>query len=374
MRYPILILGGYGNFGKRISARLARDQQIRVLIAGRSGEKAEALVRKLTMESPQADVSSYPLDLGGPDLAARIAASGARLVIHTCGPFQGQDYRVAEACMEAGADYIDLSDGRRFVSGIARLSERAAKQDRLVVSGASSVPGLSSAVVDELAPRFSRLRHIHTAIAPGNRAERGDATIRAILSYTGRPFERWQGGHWQSVYGWQNVHRHTFPAPVGRRWLASCDVPDLQLFPARYPGVTDVVFYAGLELSILHLTLWGMSWLARSRLIDNWARYAHPVTAMGRWFEPFGTNVGGMFVSLEGEDAGGQPLRLRWTLIAEHGHGPEIPAIPAVILAKKLATGTRPAPGAKPCLGLFTLTELMAELADLPIHHHVEVA
>jgi len=373
MRYPVLILGGYGNFGKRISARLARDQRIRILIAGRSGEKAAALARRLAMESPQADASGYPLDLDAPGLAAGIAASEARLVIHTSGPFQGQDYRVAEACMEAGADYIDLSDGRHFVSGIEKLSDRAAGRDRLVVSGASSVPGLSSAVVDELAPRFSRLRHIQAAIAPGNRAERGDATIRAILSYTGRPFERWQGDRWQRVYGWQDLHRLTFPPPVGRRWLASCDVPDLELFPTRYPGVTDVTFYAGLELSILHLTLWGMSWLARSRLIDNWARYAHPVTAMGRWFEPFGTDVGGMFVSLRGEDGRGQPLRLRWTLIAEHGHGPEIPAIPAVILAKKLATGARPSPGARPCLGLFTLTELMTELADLPIHHRVEV-
>jgi saccharopine dehydrogenase-like NADP-dependent oxidoreductase len=33
-------------------------------------------------------------------------------VIHTAGPFQGQDYAVARSAIAAGANYIDLADGR----------------------------------------------------------------------------------------------------------------------------------------------------------------------------------------------------------------------------------------------------------------------
>jgi len=29
------------------------------------------------------------------------------LVINTCGPFQGQDYHVAQACIHNGIDYIE---------------------------------------------------------------------------------------------------------------------------------------------------------------------------------------------------------------------------------------------------------------------------
>ena len=42
----VLILGGYGNFGKRI-ARLLIRQKIYVIIAGRSREKAQESLSKL---------------------------------------------------------------------------------------------------------------------------------------------------------------------------------------------------------------------------------------------------------------------------------------------------------------------------------------
>jgi NAD(P)-dependent dehydrogenase (short-subunit alcohol dehydrogenase family) len=42
----ILILGGYGNFGKRIARALARSG-LPVIIAGRNRDKAEALRREL---------------------------------------------------------------------------------------------------------------------------------------------------------------------------------------------------------------------------------------------------------------------------------------------------------------------------------------
>ncbi len=84
-----------------------------------------------------------------PGLAERLRGAAPDLVIHTCGPFQGQDYRVAEACIDAGVDYIDLADGREFVAGIEALSERASTSGVVTVSGASSVPGPSSAAVDE---------------------------------------------------------------------------------------------------------------------------------------------------------------------------------------------------------------------------------
>jgi saccharopine dehydrogenase-like NADP-dependent oxidoreductase len=41
------------------------------------------------------------------------------LVIHCEGPFQGQDYRVSNAALAAGAHYLDLADGRQFIAEIA---------------------------------------------------------------------------------------------------------------------------------------------------------------------------------------------------------------------------------------------------------------
>jgi hypothetical protein len=40
---------------------------------------------------------------------------------------------------------------------------------------------------------------------------------------------------------------------VGGRLAAACDVPDLELFPARYAGVQTVRFSAALEFGVQHL-------------------------------------------------------------------------------------------------------------------------
>jgi len=373
-RYSVLVLGGYGNFGKRISQSLARNPRIAVLIAGRNPDKAGVLAGNISGMLPDSSARGYPLDIQSPDISARLRDSGARLLIHTSGPFQGQDYRVAQACIEAGMDYIDLADDRRFVCDIDQLNDRARENGVVVISGASSVPGLSSAVVDRYLPRFSGLRSISHSIAPGNRAERGPATIRAILSYTGRPFQRWQNGHWVTVYGWQDIHRHRYPDPVGRRWLASCDIPDLELFPERYPAVEDVVFHAGLELGVLHLGMYSMAAIARLRMVDNWSRYARPVTSISRWFDRLGTDIGAMSVEMTGEDPTGKQHTVTWNLMAGSGHGPEIPSVPAIILTTKLAAGIRPRPGAMPCLGLFTLEEFSDAVSDRDITWQVDTA
>ncbi|MDO3386374.1 saccharopine dehydrogenase NADP-binding domain-containing protein [Gilvimarinus sp. SDUM040013] len=366
MKYPILVLGGYGNFGGKISEKLAKHSGIRVIVAGRDKQKAEDFARIMSHETGST-IDAVKLDISESNLCKNIADTGEKLVIHSCGPFQGQSYSVAEACIESGINYIDLADGRSFVNGFEKLNIKAKQNNVLAVTGASSVPGLSSSVVDEFLSAFRELKEIEYGIAPGNQADRGEATVKAILSYTGRPFKRWQGGSWDDVYGWQEVHKQTFPCPIGKRWLANCDIPDLELFHSRYPGLRTIKFYAGLEIGALHIGLWLLSWSARFRLVSNLSRYSRIITKMSCWVQTLGTDIGGMYIQMSGTDVNGNPKVLRWDLVAEDGDGPKIPTIPSIILAKKLAEGTLEEKGAKACVGLFSLAEFTDEVEDLNI-------
>src|ERR1043166_2792873 len=102
----VLIIGGYGNFGGIISRALAKDENLSLIIAGRSLSKAQSFIRDLaSANAPEA----AELDITG-DIAPAMAALKPDIVIHTCGPFQGQDYRVAEAAIAQGCHYIDLAD------------------------------------------------------------------------------------------------------------------------------------------------------------------------------------------------------------------------------------------------------------------------
>ena len=369
MRFRVLVLGGYGTFGERICRTLSADSTIRVILAGRDGARASRLAVRLQEGYPGCGAEYLACDAGHSRLGWLLAMQRIDAVINTAGPFQGQDYRVARACISAGSHYIDLADARDYVCGFTALDSMAREHGVLAITGASSVPALSAAVVDVLSSDLQPLETIEYGISPGNRTPRGIATARSILSYCGQPFRQWRSGEWRPAVGWQGLARHHYPAPLGARWLSFCDIPDLAIFPARYPGVRDVVFRAGLELSLLHLGTWSLSWLARAGLVRSWARYAKPLTRMSEWLQSFGTDTGGMHVAVTGTDRDNRPIRKTWTLIARHGDGPQVPCTASVVLARKLAHRELVARGAMPCVGMLTLDELTDAMKGFAIDH-----
>lgn len=351
-----LILGGYGNFGKRLVDGLRDLPDLTLIIAGRNLDKARDTAKRL-QDGAKARLEPLHLDTGSEWFEQELASVGADLVINTVGPFQGQDDHVPKACIHAKAHYLDLADDRSFVCGLSRLDDDARSAGVCLVSGASSVPGLSSTVVEHYRGRFDRLDVIDVAIAPGNRAERGLATVKGILSYTGHPIRVFRQGLWQDVYGWMTPNSKDFGPLLGKRWLANVDVPDLALFPERYQVSERVSFQAGLELGLLHWAMVSMAALTRVGLVRNWAPLAKPIYRLSELFKMFGSDDGGMMVELSGRTTTGESLKVGWRLIARNGVGPCIPTLSALILARQWMTDSAPSPGAQSCLGLFSLSE-----------------
>lgn len=360
----VLVLGGYGVFGSRAAERLLRDSSIEVVIAGRSKTQAALTTERFATELKRR-ISSAQLDatlLSADDLRRL----GVSVVINTVGPYQAQNYRVAEAAIAAGAHYVDLADARAFVTGITALDAAAKRAGVLVVSGASSVPALAAAVIDDLLPRFKSIDTLTYGVSPGNSFDPGVATVQSIIAGVGRPFTSLISGRMQIVHGWQPLARHHFAdTELGTRLFGACDVPDLDLFPVRYPTLETQRFLAGVEVKAFHLGLYALSWLVRLGLIRNASRFAQPLMRVKRHLSFLGSDRGAMFVELQGEAAAGGTLTLSWELAAYRGHGPYLPATPAVILAKGLAAGTLTERGAMPCVGLMTRADITAEIADL---------
>ncbi|MDB5810747.1 MAG: saccharopine dehydrogenase [Betaproteobacteria bacterium] len=347
----IVVLGGYGNFGARICRALAERSGAQIIAAGRDPDGSRL----------PAGIGRAKLDLGARNFAGSLADLSPSIVVHCAGPFQGQGYHVAEAALLAGAHYIDLADGRDFVANFAeRMNKPARAAGVLAVSGASTLPALSSAVVDSVARRLDRVDEIRIVIAPAQRGTRGTATLAGVVSYAGKPFKWLSGGQWVDAYGWQELRRAGFDG-LRSRWSAACDVPDLALLPARYPGVGTVEFRAALELRILHLGLWCAAALRRRNNelpLERW------VLALGRVVNAlnvFGSDRGGMSVSVAGTRHDGSRARIEWHLTAESNHGPEIPCMAAIMLAQKLAQGEIATRGAFPCMGFLALPDFEAE-------------
>jgi hypothetical protein len=365
----VLIIGGYGNFGSYIARSLAGEANIALTIAGRSPDRARQFADGLAARHP---VEAAALDIRG-DVAARLAELRPDIAIHTTGPFQNQTYAVAEACIAQGCHYIDLADAREFVANIYRLNSQAAARGVNVVSGASSVPCLTAAVLDVHRHRFGTLLSVDYGIAAAQQTNRGLATLSSILSYAGKPFVTPIDGTLRRVYGWQSLHRQVYPE-LGRRWLGNCDIPDLELFPRRYPELRTLRFFAGAEIGLLHIGLWAMSWLVRWRLLPSLAPFSGPLLRAAFRFDRFGSGGSGLHMIMSGVGRDGEPRTERFFIVARSGHGPYIPCMPAIILAKRFARGELPEPGARPCLDLIDLETYLDALSGLDISVVSDVA
>ncbi len=358
----VLVIGGYGNFGSFITRKLALDSGIQVIIAGRSLEKAERMAAEVqSVHMPEAAFLDIDVDLVG-----SLAVLKPDIVIHTSGPFQDQGYDVARAAIAQGCHYIDLADGRAFVTGISELDHFARENDVLVISGASSVPCLTSALIDHYRSAFSVLDAVDYGITTAQKTSRGLATTAAILSYTGKPFDTLIDGTLRAVYGWQNLHARRYQS-LGWRLLGNCDVPDLGLFPKRYPDLKTIRFYAGIEIPFIHITLWLLSWFVRFGLIARLESAAPLLLKAAGFFDWFGSANSGFHMELSGSDLDGQRKTIMFELTARSGDGPYIPCIPALLMAKKIANGSLTNRGAFPCTGYITLNEYLGALDGLDI-------
>jgi hypothetical protein len=353
----VLVIGGTGSFGGRLVRLLAGEPGLTLLVASRSAAKAEAACRSLG-----GSAEALAFDRDG-DVAAQIAAAAPDIVVDAAGPFQaygGAPYRVAEACIAQGADYLDLADGTDFVAGIGRLDAAARARGVAVLSGVSSFPALTAAAVRHLAQGLDRVETIMAGLAPSPYAGLGPNVTRAVASYAGKPVGLLRDGRPATGRALIETKRRTV-APPGRLPLHSTrfslvDVPDLRLLPELWPGLQEIWIGAGPVPEILHRALSGLAWLVRIGLLPSLLPLApllHAASGRLRW----GEHRSGMIVAVTGRDGAGQPVERSWHLLAEGDGGPLIPAMAAAAVIRRRLQGIRPAPGARPAT-----TEL--DLAD----------
>ena len=365
----VLIIGGYGTFGGRLAELLCHEQAISLTIAGRSESSAQAFCKELP---PGGSREALALDRDG-NVKGRISEVGPDIVVDASGPFQayGNDpYRVVKAALAAGAHYLDLADSPEFVRGIRQFDRLAKEKDLVVLSGVSSFPVLSAAMVRDLAAGFLRVDSITGGIAPSPYAGVGYNVIRAIAGYAGKRIPVRRRGRNASARALVETRRFTI-APPGEipllpRKFSLVNVPDLQLLADEWPEVRDVWMGAAPEPALLHCLLRRFAGLVRLGLIPSLAplaRLIHFTANTVRW----GEHRGGMFVEASGEDADGRVVTRSGHLLAEGRHGLYIPSMAAEAIIRNWLNGRPPRAGARPATSELELSDYKRVFADRPI-------
>lgn len=360
MPVKVLVIGAYGNFGSIICRHLVAMPDIELIVSGRNSRKLAAQLEALNTLSAS-PCKSWCGDAMGAGFAAELRASQVDWVIHTAGPFQGQSYAVAQSCIQAGVNYCDLSDCRTFVNGISVLDDAARQAGVTVFSGCSSVPTLSSALIDKYRQRFQRIDSIIHGISSSAKMP-GLSTVQGVLAYAGKPIKQLQNGRVREVIGWQGLELRRMPY-LGWRVLANVDVPDMDIFARRY-GAKTLMFKAGSGLKFGGLASYLFAVANRAGLLRDPERWAERLHRMGSHFEGFGDGKSAMYIDVHGIGLQGNALTLKLQLTAFDDKGPQIPSCAAVALMAKVAKSEFPEPGARTCVGFIGSDEYLDAIGE----------
>jgi saccharopine dehydrogenase (NAD+, L-lysine-forming) len=131
----ILITGGYGTVGRRVAVDLAPDYPGRVVVAGRSAEKAAQLAVELGH-----GVRGRRVDVGEP-LSVEAALEGVGVVL-SC--IDQAEPHLLRAAIRRGLAYTDIAPHLMTRRPTEAMKAEAAQTGARIVLGAGLAPGISS--------------------------------------------------------------------------------------------------------------------------------------------------------------------------------------------------------------------------------------
>lgn len=217
----IAILGGAGELGRALAARLAHAGRPLVLL-DRGGPALERAAR-------ECGARALAVELPAPEALAQLARSSA-LLVHCAGPFRGQSDALARTCAELGATLIDASDDRGYCERVLALHDLAQTHGaRLLCAGAAHAL-LTGAAVEALEEEFAALNEIWIASVPGGESRIGPARRASVESGRGQRMQMRLGGEWTEREVGGDERWAEFPASIGRSKVANLDAPETLLF------------------------------------------------------------------------------------------------------------------------------------------------
>jgi saccharopine dehydrogenase-like protein len=316
----IVVLGGFGLFGRAAMERLRADGLAPVALSRRAGVDAENAA------------------------SLRAALRPGDVVIDAAGPFHERSLTLLETALELGCDVIDLSDSLEFARGVLAQRSRIERAGIRVLTGCSSVSAIAAALVG-----LSGVREpvrVRSVLVPATRETAHAGTTGSLLRSIGRPVRVLREGRLVTRLGWTETAWFELPAPIGRVQTFLFESADAVLLPPIWPSLRAVDFFMTTHAPGLDRVLsWAARWAAVRALVYVGRRPALPGARR------LGARSGGFLVEVTGADGTVARLAL---VAAERAHYMSI--APAVLAARAIVEGR------------------FAPKGLVPAHRHVEPA
>jgi NAD dependent epimerase/dehydratase family len=297
----VLLVGGTGVFGSLLIDELVAETDADILVASRNPLRFEERIRR------QADRLRLIVLDANDAASVRAVPEDVVLVVHAAGPYHSDSLALLRMALRRHLPYIDLAESCEYFRRVrALLRERGSRRD-LVLSGYSTMPGLTSFFVD-LAGRRLTPSSVTSDLTVGAGNARSDAALATLLEALTGDFQ----GRW---IGFEAADADLFP-----EWFGVREVRCRVAFDAPFSRA-------------LFSALYRLPSSLRRRAIP-------PILAAGRWVAPEGSGAGRLAVEVRGREAA-REWQCTYALEVEE-RAQRMGVLPAVLAARRILEGSFP--------------------------------
>lgn len=245
----VLILGGYGETGRRIAQHLLHRTKVRVRIAGRNLDEARRLADALNKKYAGKRAEALRMDANDA-LSVRSAMDGIGFFVQAGPAFPVETVRMlAEQTLEQNADWMDVQLDPLQARTLREYEDDIRGKNCCFATQGGFHPGLPAALVRWADLRLEKLDEAHVAgfINPegGLIMTQGvDELIELFQDYRVKVF---RDGVWQDVdlKDMNNFPKFDLALGFGRQSFTPMQLDELNALPEMIPTLKDTAFYVG---------------------------------------------------------------------------------------------------------------------------------
>ena len=199
----VLVIGGYGRIGNSVAQDLIKYTDAEVTLTSRQTQPEIEPFKSLVLNLSNRQTLQQ-------------AIAGFDLVIHCAGPFHHRDGSVLASCIDAGVDYIDVSDHRSFYQRVIKDRDRAIAAGVTAILNTGIFPGISNSMVKQGIEQLERPTKIHLSYIVAGSGGAGLTVMRTTFLGLRNKFSAWIDGKWQDTLPYTEREVIKFPAPYGK--------------------------------------------------------------------------------------------------------------------------------------------------------------
>ncbi len=214
----ILVVGGYGGVGQTVSAALGEGFPGRVVVAGRSMQKAQNFV-----QGRDNRLIPLKLDISLMDEVGAALDDDVSLVVMCV---EQKDTRFVEQCIERGIHYVDISATNELLTQIESLNRKAREHGSTVLLSAGLAPGVTNLLVSQSAIELDEVENVDIFILLGLGEVHGESSNRWVLDNLNSEYTVRQSGVNKTVKAFGEFKKTVFPGDAGKRSAFRFDFSD----------------------------------------------------------------------------------------------------------------------------------------------------